>query len=372
MKSPNKNEKDEFICQECNKTYKRLCDMSRHIAVSHNSKEYYDKYLKEDNAEICPICGSPNVYLNRWDRGYSKICSKECSKIQVKQQGEKTKLKKYGDKNFSNPLKTKKTKLEKYGNEIYTNREKSKQTCKEHYGVDYPFQSPEITKKRNKLMMQKYGCKYTLQSAKLVNKMKETNIKKYGSEYAQSNDEIKERIKKSTKKSTGYDYNFQNKELMHSSMLKKYGVKNISQLSETQKKIKKTNLLKYGYEHPMQNKDIFIKAFKTKIKIKQFKDTNIWYQGLYELNFLEKYYDKLIIERGPSIKYKFKRKNKIYYADFYIAPLNLIVEIKNSYLLKRDKYKCLNKKKAAISSGYNYIMIVDKNYKKFEKLFKTS
>lgn len=82
----------------------------------------------------------------------------------------------------------------------------------------------------------------------------------------------------------------------------------------------------------------------------------------------KKYYDKIKIEKAPVIKYKFNEKNKFYFPDFYIPSLNLIVEIKNSYLYNKDKDQIIAKEKATIASDFQYIIIIDKNYTQFETM----
>jgi hypothetical protein len=374
MKSPIKNQNEEFICEECQRTFKRFCDLSKHININHNKKEYYNKYLKEENEEFCIICGNLKPFIPKWNRGYRKTCCKKCDHILQAQTTKKTKKEKYGDENYHNQEKINQTNLEKYGNKCVLQnsdiQKKVKKTFLQNYDVENPLQSSEIQKRSRKTMKERYGAEYTLQSEILKEKYKKTNLEKYGVEHPSQNDEIFQKIKKTTKETTGFECNFQNRELMNDSMMKKHGVKNISQLKETQEKIINTNLKKYGYTHHFQNPIIFENAQRISFKIKQFKDTNIWYQGTYELNFLEKYYNKFYnnIQRGFSIKYKFNKKNKVYHSDFYILSLNLIIEIKSSYYYKKYRNKCNLKKKAAISQGYNYIMIVDKNYKKFDKL----
>jgi hypothetical protein len=128
-----------------------------------------------------------------------------------------------------------------------------------------------------------------------------------------------------------------------------------------------TNIKLYGVEHPYQNDKIFLMGQKTAFKIKKFKDTILSYQGSYELDFLEKFYDKIDIENGPSIPYLFEGKNKMYHSDFYIPSRNLVVEIKNSYLFTKDKKRIEIKEKATNLNGYNYIIIVDKDYSEFKK-----
>ena len=137
-------------------------------------------------------------------------------------------------------------------------------------------------------------------------------------------------------------------------------------------KIKETNLEKYGFEYPAQNSDILLKIQKSSFAIKQFKDTDLWYQASYELDFLNRYYDifKDDITRGSSIKYEYNNKIKIYHPDFFIISLNLIIEIKNNYLLKRDFEEIKLKSESVINNGFNFIMIVDKKYDEFELLIK--
>lgn len=376
MKNLRKNNYNNFICEECGKLYIKLDGLSKHVGLYHNKKEYYDKYLKEEHEDICPICGNKNPYLNRWDRGYNKTCSKNCANILRKQLEESTKLKKYGNKKYNNSEKRNITMIKKYGNKCpIQNKEiqkKIKQDNIKKYGVEYVWQSKEIQEKSAKTRKEKYGAEYSLQSEELIKKIKETNTQKYGCEYPSQNFDVKEKIKQTTKEHTGYDYNFQNKKLMISSMMKKYGVENIMQLKKCKEKRKITMNELYGVNYPLQNKNIFEKNLKNHLKIKYFKNSNIYYQGLYELDFLEKYYKKYPdIQNGPTIKYKFNRRNRIYFPDFYIPSLNLIVEIKNSYLAKRDKTKILAKKKATITNGYNFIMITNKRYNKFNKLIKS-
>jgi len=175
------------------------------------------------------------------------------------------------------------------------------------------------------------------------------------------------------------------------SVYAKYGVKNISQLQHVKKKKEKTclknngakNVLqlphvkelaekaifkKYGVRNPSQNKNIFQKQQKSRFSIKKFKDTNLTYQGSYELDFLEKFYDKIDIENGPSIPYLYEEKNKVYHSDFYIPSKNLVIEIKSDYILTLDN-AIKEKKKATISNDFNYILILNKNYSELEKLY---
>ncbi len=120
---------------------------------------------------------------------------------------------------------------------------------------------------------------------------------------------------------------------------------------------------KYGVENLAQNINLYEKAQKKSFRMLPFRNTNMWYQGTFERDFLERYYEKYPdIERGPSIKYFFKGKPRYYFPDFYIPSINLIVECKNSYLAKRDKEMIEAKKKEILSRGFEFILIINKDY----------
>jgi hypothetical protein len=198
---------------------------------------------------------------------------------------------------------------------------------------------------RKKLHTEKYGVENPYQRKDIQDKIKSQNVEKYGVENVFQATKIKDKIKETNKE--------------------RYGVENPNQNKLVREKIKNTNIERYGVEAPLQNYDIFQKSQVNAYRSKLFKNTNIYYRGSYELDFLEKYYDSYPdIKNGWAIKYNFKEKKCIYFPDFYIPFLNLFVECKNSYLAKIDKQRILAKKKAAINCGFNYIMIIDKNYNK--------
>lgn len=68
------------------------------------------------------------------------------------------------------------------------------------------------------------------------------------------------------------------------------------------------------------------------------------------------------------ISYKDNAGNyRKYFPDFYMPAINLVIEIKSDYTL--NKQKELNEKKfKAARQKYNFICIVDKNYKEFDEL----
>jgi hypothetical protein len=203
---------------------------------------------------------------------------------------------------------------------------KSREKILEKYGVTNVYKLDFVKDKRNKTMKEKYGAEQT------------------------SNSEILKERRKQT-------------------FIKKYGVTSYVLTKEFNEKRKKSCIKKFGTENNSQNQENFEMGQKTRLTLHQFKNTDIWYQGSYELDFLEKYYEKYTnIQRAPSIKYFFNGKLHYYHPDFYIPSLNLIIEIKSSYLLKRDKEKIEEKEKSTISNGFKYIIIIDKNYKEFNML----
>jgi hypothetical protein len=186
---------------------------------------------------------------------------------------------------------------------------------------------------------------------------KKAILEKYGNENYNN-----PKKQKQTKKERYGNENYNNHEKFIKTCLEKYGYDTILR---DKNKMEKAIFKKYGVENVSQNKEIFKKI--QKISLNLFKDTNIWYQGSYELDFLNKYYDEYPdIQRGPSIKYVYEGKNKVYHPDFYIPSLNLVIECKNSYLMKKDKEIIEIKLKATINNGFNYILIIDKNYSNFD------
>jgi hypothetical protein len=240
MKEFRKTQEGLFICEECNRLFNSQLGLGTHIGMIHNSKLYYDKWIKEKDEGICKICGKETKFSSKIVTGYYKTCSENCENI---------------------------------------NR---------------------------------------------VNSIKQT-------------------------------------------LFRKFKVKNVYQLKKVKEKKIQTYLKHFGVKHNMQNKECFEKQQKAAFNVNYYKNTNIYYRGSYEFDFLEKYLEKYPdIQNAPFIKYNFDNKEKIYYPDFLIASLNLIVECKNSYLVQKDKLKLEAKEKATIASGFKYIMIVDKNYKYLE------
>lgn len=249
MNDYRKNENNFLICEECGRLCKNLKSLGCHIIKFHKIKPqiYYDKWIKEDNENICKKCEKPTAFMNLGLR-YMQFCSKKCSRNSFETQ-EKERI---------------------------------------------------------------------------------TNFKRYGVEYCWQNKIIRNKVQIASEK---------------------------------------TCMIKYGVKNPTQNNNIFQKQQINSYCSKKYRNTNINYRALYEFDFLENFYNIFLdVQNSPSVKYKFQGKNKVYFPDFYIPSLNLVIEIKNSYLVEKDKEQIEAKEKATIANGFKYIMIVNKNYNEFNKL----
>ena len=87
-----------------------------------------------------------------------------------------------------------------------------------------------------------------------------------------------------------------------------------------------------------------------------YNNSELYYQGSYELDFLNKYFLKVKIERSKSIKYKIDDNIKIYYPDFYLPEYNLIVEIKSTYIWNKNLKSNLAKLKHISDNKINFIL----------------
>lgn len=104
------------------------------------------------------------------------------------------------------------------------------------------------------------------------------------------------------------------------------------------------------------------------LKIRKYNNTDLTYQGTYELDFLERYYNKVTIEKTNPIQYQLNENTHYYHPDFYLPDYNLIIEVKSSYTYEYDLDKNIAKKEYSIKSGFNFIFIIDKDYSELESI----
>jgi very-short-patch-repair endonuclease len=296
---------------------------------------------------------------------------KKCSGIRAKE----TNLEKYG---VEHPLqleefknKSKETNLEKYGFEYSIQnsniRDKSKNTIKEKYGSD-EYMSTEDFKKKSKITLtEKYGVEHPLQNNLIKLKVENTCMKRYSAKSPLESDIIKEKISIVKKDRYGDEF-YNNRDKYKETCLERFGFENPMQNEFVKQKLSNIVFEKYGVYHPAQNDTIYKKMMKNGIKISKYNESDIYYQGEYELDFLNKYFNKIKIGRGKSIKYIFNEQEYVYFPDFYFPDLNLIIEIKSSYWYNKHYAKNLAKEKVCKENGYNFLFIINKNYEIFEKM----
>jgi hypothetical protein len=218
-----------------------------------------------------------------------------------------------------------------------------------------------------KFCSRKCQDEYVMNDPKRIEKanktQKETIRKKYGVDWYTQTDEFKEKSK-ATNKERYNDETYNNSEKAKRTFLLKYGVENPAQAEFVKDKIRKTNLKKYGGSSHMHNDEIF-----HKVEINSFKSrlhpSGVYYRGNFEKDFLDNFSRIIKIENGKGIKYNLDEKERTYYPDFYIPELNLIIEIKNGYLLKRDQVIINAKEKACRKAGFDYLLINNKDYREF-------
>lgn len=185
---------------------------------------------------------------------------------------------------------------------------------------------------------------YTCKKCNLE-KRKNTCLEKYGKKFVAQTDFSKEKQKETC--------------------LKKYGVEYPLQSKKIRKKIRKTCLERYGVENPSQDPEIHKRQHSGHIL--KYYNENLTYRGSYEKDFLDYCFENNIeIENFKgNIEYELDSKSRKYFPDFYMKKYNLIIEIKSSYTYNIDYDENIAKKEAAISNGFNFLFIIDKDYSEF-------
>ena len=368
-------------CKICNKELESAKFLMHHIK-EHNIS--YQDYLKtyvyksfkyyniQINPGICPICGN-SIKLKH--HKLQKFCCKKCQNIffqtseaykqsniekakqtckskygvenvmdsnLFRQKIKDTKLKKYGDSNYSNRIQAVKTSFDLYGFDNYNNRKKAKQTFIDLYGVDNPAKIDGI-----------------------LDKIKETKLKKYG------------------------DSNYNNRDLAKQTCVNLYGDSNYN----NRPKAKQTTLDLYGVDNAIKLPEIQRKIYETHKKNNSFNVSKVEIK-LYNL-LLTKFKSDDIIRQYKSSKYPFA-------CDFYIKSLDLYIELQGTWLHGSEPYNPKNpehikivefwksktarlyevaiktwtirdplKRKTALENNLNYIEVFDfKTFKELDFIFK--
>lgn len=155
----------------------------------------------------------------------------------------------------------------------------------------------------------------------------------------------------------------ENFEKYKSILIDKIGFDNPFKTKEAQENFRKTILKKYGVENLSHSEEIYKRQQISGFSMKKHKQTGLYYRGSYELDFLNYCVDNNInIEQGKRFPYVYNNKNHYYFSDFLLPEKNLIIEVKSEYYW--NKYLDINliKMESVKKAGYEYILILNKNY----------
>lgn len=282
------------------------------------------KKIKSREKRVCLFCKNEFEIRKKETR---QLCSEECRKKwqqlpeNIEKRIELSKLavkEKFGVDNVFQlddiKEKSKETKKEKYGDENYNNKEQQVNTVKEKYGEDYYI---KLAKRRKKTTMEKFGVEHHLQLPEFLNKQKNTNIERYGVENVSELNSTKEKRTKTIKE--------------------KFGVENASQNKEIKEKKKQTSMNNFGVSHHLKDYKMLQKHFKAQYKVLQYKSTELYYQGSYELYFLEKMEEKgklSEVQNGKSYDYVYNDEKHVYHTDFFYNGEN--IEIKSGWTYNKN------------------------------------
>lgn len=169
-------------CEICNRECKNFISLSSHVSYIHklSSKEYYDKYLKQEDEERCSECKKETKFVSI-SKGYRKFCSSKCS-----------------NSSQSTLNKIKNTNIIKYNVEHVSQRSDIKNQKKIKSQIKFetncPFQNEKIKNKIKETNKIKLGVYYPTQNNSVKEKIRETNIKKYGVDNPFKSTEVKKII----------------------------------------------------------------------------------------------------------------------------------------------------------------------------------
>lgn len=210
-------------CKICGKLCISNNGLSSHISRNHKIviKDYYNKYIKIGNEDICPVCGKNTNFLTI-TCGYTKHCSSTCSALDKNTQDKRndTYFNKTGYKhNSQNP----------------TVKEQKELTCLKNHGATHQSKSEHIREKLRFSWKNKEA-----KELEIINKKREsTCLELYGEDnYSRTNDfkihirnvfnnktteELKisyAKGKATLKEKIGFEYPFQCKEIMKNQVFK--------------------------------------------------------------------------------------------------------------------------------------------------------
>lgn len=205
---------------------------------------------------------------------------------------------------------------------------------------------------------------YTCSSKCSRLKVKQTCLTRFGVDNPMKLDIIKTKVQNTCLEKYG-DINFAKTNLYEHKRRNKCLEKYNHPTYVGSEEFKKNMIDSFGLDNPMKSSCLNQKRIKSSFKSDYFGEVK--YQGKYELDFL-KLCDKLniSIERpGFSINYFIDGEERKYIPDFFIQNKNLIIEVKSTYFYNLHLMCNIQKKKYTLLSGYEYLLILDRDYVDF-------
>ena len=284
----------------CGKETNGYVGLVSHLHL-HNisSREYYDKYLKQENEGKCLECGKTTKFI-KISKGYRRFCCCRCSTLNKKTQ----------EKRIN-------TNLERYGAEqVFQSEEiknKIKETNLKRLGVDVPAKSKIVQDKMAKTNLERYGHKAPMQSKQIQEKAVKTNLKRRGVEYPGQSEEVKKKIRKTN--------------------LERYGAECTLASEIIKEKIKETNLERYNAE-TWRKSEIGRETLREITGSKEFK------QKCYNTKKKNNTFNKSKIEKElevelrklfPDLQIQYKSDVYPFDCDYYVPSLDLYIEYNGTW-----------------------------------------
>ena len=343
-KKLNSRKKVMFICSCCHqekiKTFRTLTlDFLCRNCQCKKSASNPETLVRRQETKL-KLYGDPN-YTNPEKRkntnlehfGVENVFQSEV----IKHKAATTKIERYNDSHFTNIKKAEETNLVRYGKKCVFGvkfiREKAKQTKLERYGNEN-FVNHEKAKqtkleryddpyyanleKRENTNLKKYGKKHVLQVDSIKKKGENTNLAKYGKKHYTQTEEFKNQYKNTCNK--------------------KYNKDNTFQVEEFKEKSRKTCLKNHGVEYPAQSKSI--KARQEKTYIERYNGLGFASEKIREKAGLTnlKNYGTKYPSQTDKIKNKTKNHNKIKFnKEYYTQTDEYKIKINNTVLYKALK-----------------------------------
>ena len=240
---------------------------------------------------------------------------------------------------------------------------KIKETCVKRYSVINPSCIQEIKDKKEETSIKNYGM-HPKKTEGVQAKYRQTCLERYNTDNTAKTIEVRDKIKETfIKKYGGHP--------MHNDIIKG--------------KVRDTCLERYGC-HPAQRLEIQEQIQKSGKTYKCYtmpsgEVRQIQGYEHFALDILVKEYTEEQIKSNrrdvPRILYKSNNKQRYYFPDIYLSHMNLIIEVKSTWIYKKKKKIIISKRQQLVHKGINlnfgsllikgYVFNNNKYYRIFSK-----